>query len=80
MTCGTDTISPDRVGSVDFPVHRALLGRDILSLENLANLGKVKGLVFTLSCFPLKFEDPDGSPIRAVAIVDECGGDDARKE
>ena len=68
---GVDTISIDAADSVIFPVHKILLPENILIIENLTNLDKVKNGLFTFCCFPLKIEQADGSPIRAVGIWDE---------
>jgi arylformamidase len=52
-------------------VHWALLAKDveIVIVEALANLDKLPER-FTLAAFPLNLRGRDGSPIRAVAIVD----------
>jgi len=65
---GVDAISVDEITSVDFSVHRVLLGGGILVIENLTNLYRVKWDVFFFSCLPILIENGDGSPIRAVAI------------
>jgi len=65
---GVDCISVDPVESMDLPVHRILLGNNLLIAENLDLSSLQKNLVFDFSCFPLKFENADGSPVRAVAI------------
>ena len=49
-----------------YPVHDILLGNDILIVENLCNLGKIKQVKGIYSFLPLKLKDSDGSPIRAV--------------
>ena len=66
---GMDTMSVDSMDSQDFPVHRAFLQREIILIENLTNLGALPGSPFLVSCFPLKLEEADGSPIRAVAYL-----------
>lgn len=66
---GTDMISVDREGTPDFPVHRILLEQNILIIENLTNLEALPRVIFSFSCFPLKFENADGSPVRAIAVV-----------
>ncbi len=68
---GLDTISADRFDSLDFPVHKTLLGSDCIIIENLTNLDKLPNHSFLFSCFPLNFKQADGSPVRAVAIIDE---------
>jgi len=66
---GSDTISPDELETSDFPIHKMFLTRNIIIIENLTNLDALPLNQFTLSCFPLKIQKADGSPIRAVAIV-----------
>jgi len=51
-----------------YPVHDILLGNDILIVENLCNLDKIKQVKGVYSFLPLKLKDSDGSPIRAVFI------------
>ncbi|UCD77829.1 MAG: cyclase family protein [Desulfobacterales bacterium] len=52
-----------------YPVHDILLGNDILIVENLCNLDKIRQVKGVYSFLPLKLKDSDGSPIRAVFIV-----------
>jgi kynurenine formamidase len=52
-----------------YPVHDILLGNDILIVENLCNLDKIKQRNGFYSFLPLKLKDSDGSPIRAVFIT-----------
>lgn len=49
-----------------YPVHDILLGNDVLIVENLCNLDKIKPVKGVYSFLPLKLKDSDGSPIRAV--------------
>jgi kynurenine formamidase len=49
-----------------YPVHDILLGNDILIVENLCNLDKIKKRNGFYSFLPLKLKDSDGAPIRAV--------------
>ncbi len=67
---GLDTISADEADSQDFPVHKAFLRNDMIIIENLTNLEKLPCSRFLFSCFPLNFEDADGSPVRAVAFIE----------
>lgn len=65
---GMDTLTP----STDWKeVHRTLLakGAELVIVEGLTNLDKLPEQ-FTLAAFPLNIKGRDGSPIRAVAIVD----------
>lgn len=72
---GVDTFSLDRIASAltinkeNLPNHHILLGKEILLIENLGNLDKLLDCTFAFQCFPLKVENADGSPIRAVAII-----------
>jgi kynurenine formamidase len=62
---GLDTGSVD-TGDV-FPIHKILLGGDVLIIENMTNLAPLAGKAFTVYALPLKLE-VDGSPARAIAI------------
>jgi arylformamidase len=66
---GADTISADEAESTTFPIHTILLERDIVIIENLTNLRALSDKEFVFTCFPLKIEEADGSPVRAVALV-----------
>ena len=66
---GTDTISFDAAGSTAFEVHKILLSKGIVLIENLTGLENLPDEPFIFSCFPLKIRDGDGSPVRAVGIV-----------
>jgi kynurenine formamidase len=50
-------------------VHQALLHGEVVIVESLANLRALPPQV-TLIALPLKIEQGDGSPIRAVAVVE----------
>lgn len=67
---GLDVISIDAIDSKDFPNHQLALGNGLFIIENLTHLHAVTTEVFTLSALPLKIEDGDGSPVRAIAIID----------
>ena len=66
---GFDAISADEDESRDFPIHNTLLGQEIIIVENLTNLSALPETPFEFSCFPLKIEEADGSPVRAVAYI-----------
>lgn len=69
---GIDTIGIDPVSDMLLPRHRKLLGnRDIVIIENLTNLDKIGGGLFTFAALPLKYKDADGAPTRAVAILED---------
>mgnify|MGYP002629903624 CR=1 FL=1 len=64
-------VSATKVTSEIIPNHHILLGKEILLIENLTNLDKLPDHAFTFQCFPLKVENADGSPIRAVAMINK---------
>lgn len=66
---GIDMISVDEVDSTEFAVHNILLGADLVIIENLTNLEVLPDSLFSFFCFPLKIEQADGSPVRAVAGI-----------
>lgn len=73
---GFDAPMPDnplngRGSAKDSPNHAILLGNGIAILEYLVNLSSIPPGDFTLSALPIKIEDGDGAPVRAVAIVEE---------
>lgn len=70
---GVDTVSVDAVQNTTYPVHRELLGNDVLVIENLTNLGALPSDVFQFMALPLNVAQADGAPVRAVAIIE---GDD----
>jgi kynurenine formamidase len=63
-----DSPSIDRGSDNNFPVHKLLLNKEILIVENLCNLDKIDSQNFTLIMIPLKLSGASGSPIRAIAI------------
>lgn len=67
---GFDCISADPVEATDLPIHKIILNNDLIIIENLCNLDKLTGCSFIFSCLPLKIENSDGSPVRAVGITD----------
>lgn len=68
---GTDTISIDAFDSIDFEIHNTILSRGIVIIENITNLDQIREEEFTLVATPLKIENGDASPIRAIAITNE---------
>lgn len=54
----------------DSPNHTIFLSNGVVILEYLTNLRELGKHWFTLSALPLKIQQGDGAPVRAVAIVD----------
>ena len=55
----------------EFQVHVVCRDTGMIHMEGLANLDQVVGKRFTFIGFPLKISNGTGSPIRAVAVLDE---------
>jgi kynurenine formamidase len=68
---GFDCISADPIDSTDLPNHRVILNKDMVIIENLCNLDKLRKINFIFSSLPMKIEDSDGSPVRAIAIIEK---------
>ncbi len=67
---GVDAISTDKSDTYNFAVHKILLAKNIIIIENLNNLDSIRNSYFMLSVLPLRYKDADGSPVRAIAIED----------
>ena len=65
LLAGIDTPSVDPAASEALEAHRALGAADLRVLEGLRLQDVAPGLYF-LSALPLRIEDGDGSPVRAV--------------
>ncbi len=61
---GVDMVSFDH--DEPFPIHKTLLGDDILLIENVINLGKVVGQHFKLYAMPANWR-LEAAPARVVA-------------
>jgi len=67
---GCDLPSVDVSGSKNKPVHNALLGANIIVYESLTNLNQLPLLApFEFYGFPLPFVGLDGSPVRAIGVI-----------
>lgn len=65
---GFDVIGLDPIADGNLTRHKKLFAAcDIVNIENLKNLDLCGSDLFRFSCYPLKLENADGSPIRAVA-------------
>lgn len=65
---GFDVIGLDPIADTSLVRHNKLFEKcDMVNIENLKNLHLCGNDLFWFSCFPLKLQDADGSPIRAVA-------------
>ena len=59
-------------GNINEELERALLGEEIITYTGLINLNLIeKNKVFMFYGLPLKIKSGDGSPVRAIAIIEE---------
>lgn len=65
-----DTISVDPIDASVLAKHHKILQNNILIFENLTNLDLIDSDTFVFCALPLKFENSDGAPIRAIAMLD----------
>lgn len=68
---GVDSPSPDNPLSRTYPVHMMCRERGITHYENLTNLDQIAGRRFQFIGFPLRIRGGTGSPVRAVAVLDD---------
>jgi arylformamidase len=66
------TSKPPFVGGlISEPLERALLNEEIVTFTNLVNLDFIpENIPFMFYGFPLKIMNGDGSPVRAIAILE----------
>lgn len=65
---GFDVMGLDPLRDNNLNRHKALFkDTDIVNIENLTNLDQCGNDLFWFSCFPLKIENCEGFPIRAIA-------------
>jgi len=76
---GLDTPNLDQAQASDFPAHKTLLKRGVPIIENLANLDLIRSPKFLFAGAPLKIRGASGSPIRAVAIINDSKSKAGRK-
>ncbi len=65
---GIDSPNIDLGKDESFNVHHILSKNNILIVENLANMNKIRSKKFTFTILPLKLKDATGSPVRAIAL------------
>jgi kynurenine formamidase len=64
-----DLPTPLRPKGFDFPVHKMLLGNNVLIAENVTNLGKIVGKRTRILALPLRVKGSDAGHARIVAEV-----------
>lgn len=69
---GFDTMSLDPVDDQPIFRHKRMFSKKkMINIENLCNLDVFGDRIFTFSCFPVKVENSDGAPCRAVGWFSE---------
>ena len=69
---GFDVIGLDPIADEDLPRHKALFAqKDIVNIENLKNLDLCGAKPFRFVCLPIKIENSDGAPCRAIAWLED---------
>ncbi|KAF5062095.1 cyclase family protein [Anaerotignum sp.] len=67
---GLDNIGLDPISDTALTLHHIILEKEtMVIIENLCNLDLIGQDDFFLVALPLKFENSDGAPVRAVAIL-----------
>jgi len=69
---GLDTPNLDQAQAEDYPAHKLLLSKGVPIIENLTNLEMIGASKFMFVGAPLKIRGASGSPIRAIAIVEDA--------
>lgn len=69
-TIGIDTPSIDPESSKDLPSHAMVAKHDLSILEGLVLTDVAEGF-YTLIALPLKIENADAAPVRAILIADD---------
>ncbi len=68
---GLDTIGIDPISDENLTIHKRLFANnEMIIIENLMNLDKIGAELFTFIALPLKHVDADGSPRRAIAMLE----------
>ena len=67
---GIDAPSYDPINNRELTNHTILLKSGFILVENLCKLNRISSEEILFSCFPLKINRSDGSPVRAVAIIE----------
>ncbi len=65
-----DLPAPLQASMFNWPIHRLLLGKDILIIENLGNLEQVSAKRLVVSAFPMLIRGSESAPVRVAARLD----------
>lgn len=68
---GLDVIGLDPIADANLTLHKKLfIENEIVVIENLKDLDQCGNDLFLFCALPLKYKNADGSPIRAIALLD----------
>lgn len=68
---GFDVIGLDPIADVNLTRHKKLFSNtQTINIENLKNLHLLGNKPFKFICLPIKIENSDGSPVRAIGIIE----------
>lgn len=69
---GLDVIGIDPISDENLTIHKKLFAEtDIVVIENLTGLRKIGNELFIFCALPIKYDNSDGAPIRAIAILND---------
>ena len=69
---GLDLIGLDPIWDENLTMHQKLFAEtDIVIIENLTRLEEIGNELFIFCALPLKYENSDGAPVRAIAILED---------
>ena len=69
---GLDVIGLDPIADDNLTLHKKLfLENEVVVIENLEKLNRIGDQLFTFCALPLKHVDADGSPVRAIAMLED---------
>lgn len=69
---GLDVIGLDPIADTELTLHKKLLQEhEIVIIENLMNLHLLGKDLFLFCALPLKLKEADGSPVRAIAFIED---------
>ena len=71
---GVDYLSVDLSDAPDLPAHRILLSEGVVVLEGI-DLRRVSPGRYRLICLPLRLQDSDGAPARAILVAEDATDD-----
>ena len=74
INIGQDAPSHDSSQTTSYPAHQVCRIMQRLNIENLGDLSPVAGKRFRFIGLPLRIRNGSGSPIRAVAVVEDDAG------